>query len=212
MRLAVAATGTGVGKTTTSLTLLREGRALGLRVAGWKPLETGGTEDGDALVAGSDVPCPTTVQLPEPISPHLAARRAGRPIDVGAIAQASPRPDVDLLVIETAGGLFSPLTEQATNAELIEALDPDRVLLVAPNRLGVLHDVGAVLRASPMLRARLLAIALTGSAASGAARDASTGSNAKELARLHGCAVWSLPTETAAPAPLRDWLAGLRRG
>lgn len=207
IRLGVAATGTGVGKTTTALTVLREARAAGLRVAGWKPLETGGTEDGDALMAASDVRCSTTVQLPEPISPHLAARRAGRPIDLATLAATAPTPEVDLLVVETAGGLFSPLDDDGgTNAELLEVLAPDAILLVAPNRLGVLHDVTAVLRAASALRGRLLAVALTG----GDARDPSVASNAAELARLHGCAVWGFPTPLAAPPELGRWIGELR--
>lgn len=209
LRLAIVATGTGVGKTTTALTLLRTARAIGLRVAGWKPLETGGTDDGDALQAVSDRRCPSAVLLADPVSPHLAARRAGARIDVEAIATHAPAPDVDLFVIETAGGLFSPLDDAGrTNAELVAALAPDAAVLVAPNRLGVLHDVAAVLRGAPALRTRLVAIALTG----GDAADRSADSNAGELALLHGVEVWLLPTLDAAPEPMRAWLRAVPAG
>ena len=204
LRLAIAATGTGVGKTTTALAVLRAARRLGHRVAGWKPIETGGTDDGDALQAASNVRCPTLVQLPEPISPHLAARRAGAPIDLATLAAEAPTPRVDLFLIETAGGLFSPLDDAgATNAELVEALAPDALLLVAPNRLGVLHDVAAVRRGAPKLAPRTVAVALTG----GDAADPSTSSNAAELARLHGLPVWSFPYVSAEPLELVRWLS-----
>jgi dethiobiotin synthetase len=209
VRLAIAATGTGVGKTTTALALLRAARALGLKVAAWKPLETGGTEDGDALQAASDEPYPSAVLLADPVSPHLAARRAGVRIDVEAIAANAPSPAVDLFLIETAGGLFSPLDDEGrTNAELLAALAPDATVLVAPNRLGVLHDVAAVLRAAPTLRASLAAIALTG----GEPADRSVDSNAGELVRLHGVAVWAFPAIAASPEPMRAWLRAVCRG
>jgi dethiobiotin synthetase len=208
LRLAVVATGTGVGKTTTALALLGAARVLGLRVAGWKPLETGGTEDGDALQAASDRRCPSAVLLPDPVSPHLAARRVGARIDLEAIAAHAPTPDVDLLLMETAGGLFSPLDDAGrTNAELVAALAPDAIVLVAPNRLGVLHDVAAVLRGAPLLRANLVAIALTG----GDPADRSADSNAEELARLHAVPVWGFPNVEASPEPMRAWLRAVAR-
>ena len=143
------------------------------------------------------------------VTPHLAARRAGRSIDLDAIASAAPRAAVDLLLVETAGGLFSPLDERGrTNAELLAALDPGAVVLVAPNRLGVLHDVAAVLRAAPTLRARIVALALTG----GDPADRSADSNADELARLHALAVWTFPTTDASPAPMLAWLRAAVRG
>lgn len=209
LRLAIVATGTGVGKTTTALAMLRTARALGLRVAGWKPLETGGTEDGDALQAASNVRAPSAVLLTDPVSPHLAARRAAVRIDLEAIAANAPSPDVDLFVMETAGGLFSPLDDDGrTNAELVAALAPAATVLVAPNRLGVLHDVAAVLRAAPSLRGELVAVALTG----GDPADRSVDSNADELMRLHGVVIWAFPTVDASPEPMRAWLRAVAGG
>ena len=52
-------------------------------------------------------------------------------------------------VIETAGGLFSPLTDDGgTNAELVRRIEGGRLVLVAADRLGVLHDVEACRRAA----------------------------------------------------------------
>jgi dethiobiotin synthetase len=86
----------------------------------------------------------------------------------------------DVLLVELAGGLFTPLDDTSTNAELVEGLLPARLLLVAPDRLGVLHDVGACVRAA---RASGLVVdALVLSAPS--QPDATTGSNAGELERL----------------------------
>jgi dethiobiotin synthetase len=85
------------------------------------------------------------------------------------------------VVVETAGGLFSPLGDDAfTNADLVAALRPCAVLLVAPDRLGVLHDLTSTLgfASSRGLRAPGVALSAPDSP------DASTGRNANELAKL----------------------------
>ena len=81
---------------------------------------------------------------------------------------------------ELPGGLFSPLSETATNADLIRRLDPWRVLLVAPDRLGVLHDVIATSRAAQAEDVRIDGVILSAPAMP----DASTGTNAEELGRV----------------------------
>ena len=50
-----------------------------------------------------------------------------------------------ITIIETAGGLFTPLGRGVTNLDLVRALGPSVVLLVAPDRLGVLHELTATL-------------------------------------------------------------------
>ncbi|HET7544579.1 MAG TPA: hypothetical protein VFK05_32135, partial [Polyangiaceae bacterium] len=83
-------------------------------------------------------------------------------------------------VIETAGGVFSPLGPGITNFELALALEPATWVLVAADALGVLHDVSATLkamRASGRLPDHLV---LSGARAP----DESTGGNAAELATL----------------------------
>jgi len=83
-------------------------------------------------------------------------------------------------VVETAGAVFSPLSTTATNLELALALEPATWLLVATDSLGVLHDVSATLQA---MRARSRApdhLVLCAARAP----DASTGTNAVELAAL----------------------------
>src|SRR5262249_40091944 len=124
---------------------------------------------------------PSPYLLRRAVSPHLAARDEGIAIDLGIVADAvsQARRLVDVLFVELAGGLFSPLGDHATNAALVRRLAPDAVLLVAPDRLGVLHDVGAVLRAF----GDVAAIALV----AGPAPDASSGTNAGEIGRGTPC-------------------------
>ena len=84
----------------------------------------------------------------------------------------------DGVLVELPGGLFSPLGPTSTNADLAVALPPDAVFLVAPDRLGVLHDVGATVRAAHAERIAIRALVLVATAT----LDASSTTNAAELA------------------------------
>jgi dethiobiotin synthetase len=185
--VAVTGTGTGVGKTQLAVAMVR---ALAVRgpVVGWKPVESGVTgalgADEVELAAATAVHAPA-VRLREPLSPHLAARRAGVTIDPAALHRrwlelATTWPT---MVVETAGGLCSPLDEHVDHAGWLAAAPPMiraglRLVLVAPDRLGVLHDVAAALHAAAAHGLTVDAIAL----APPATADASTGTNAEELA------------------------------
>jgi dethiobiotin synthetase len=83
-------------------------------------------------------------------------------------------------VVETAGGVFSPLAPNATNFELALALEPATWVLVAADALGVLHEVGATLQAMTA-RGRVPEHLVLCAAREA---DASTGSNAVELATM----------------------------
>jgi dethiobiotin synthetase len=200
-RLAVVSgTGTGVGKTHFSIALLRAAAAQGARALGLKPIETGIAQavasDADRLEHASTF----HVQLPgyyyaDPLSPHLAARLAGETIAieplVGAIWTAID--DADLAVVELAGGLFTPLHERATNADLALALDPNHLILVTTDRLGVLHDILAATRAAKSMGLAIDSIVLMPPAQG----DTSTGRNVPEILRF-------LPTTRAFSLPLGD--------
>ncbi|HEU4410504.1 MAG TPA: dethiobiotin synthase [Polyangiaceae bacterium] len=186
-RIVVVGTGTGVGKTHVTLALVRALEARGADATAWKPVVTGtASPDGDdarALAAALHRPLePPVFSAPEPVSPHLAAARSGRAVDLDAIAARARALSAahELVVVETAGGLFSPLGPGRTNADVARALAPCAVLLVAPDRLGVLHDVGAALRAARVEALAVDAVALSAPEAP----DASTGTNAGELVAL----------------------------
>lgn len=210
MRVVVLGCGTAVGKTHVSVALLRNLVARGLPAMGMKPVESGLIEDAPGLAA-SDAnalatagSCRARNWLPvyrfvDPISPHLAARSVGTTIEVDRAAEWVARNEVLMTtgavshsvkwtVVETAGGVFSPLSSAATNFDLAQALEPAIWILVAADGLGVLHDVSATLQA---MRARGRTpdhVVLSGAREP----DASTGSNAAELATLGICRVSAL--------------------
>jgi dethiobiotin synthetase len=188
MRVVLVGTGTGIGKTHLGVALVRALAGEGAEVAGLKPVESGvgGGETSDAALLGAvgtfHVKHPPPYALAAPISPHLAAEREGVTIRLDPIVAWVDSVEAAWVVVETAGGLLSPLAKGVTNLDLAVALAPDAVVLAAPDRLGVLHDVSAALLAwrvlAPGLAEPVVALQAPGEV------DASTGSNAAELVKL----------------------------
>jgi dethiobiotin synthetase len=189
-RIVVLGTGTAVGKTVVAAHLVRGLRARSPRahVLGLKPVETGwveaGPSDAAALASASESVVRLLHALRDPVSPHLAARRVGLRIEVRAIVdwvnQIALSISSDMVVLETAGGALSPLSETETNLDLARALEPADLVLVAPDSLGVLHDMAATVAAMRALHRAPDHVVLSRSRPA----DASTGSNAAELERL----------------------------
>jgi len=180
MRAVVVGAGTGVGKTHVACALAAALVRRGLPLTARKPVESGYDEpvsDAAALARAAGHPTITpTFVLAEPVSPHRAARRAGLTIDLEPI-RASWSGDSATLV-ESAGGLLSPLAPGLTNLDLAAAVEPDVVVLVVANRLGALHDVRActMALATRALDARVVIVL-----SEPAARDVATEHNAEEL-------------------------------
>jgi dethiobiotin synthetase len=187
--IVVTGTGTGIGKTHFAEALLMAWGRVDGRVTGLKPVESGvaegaeGESDAARLARASSfhVKHPPLF-LAEGVSPHLAARRQGLTLDVGLFAApaTAARSEADGVVLELPGGLFSPLAPGLLNAHVATQLEPDVLLLLAPDRLGVLHDIGAAVRAAQGFSLRLDGIVLV----TPACPDASTGRNGPELPGL----------------------------
>lgn len=162
----VTGTDTGVGKTRASTALLHALRARHARCVGMKPVAAGTdtaglNEDVLALRAASTLAVPAAldnpVSLPDPVSPHIAAARAGRTVEVAALVDAyrALAERADAVVVEGAGGFLVPLSDEATGADLAEALGLP-VILVVGLRLGCLNHA---LLTRDAIRARGLALA-----------------------------------------------------
>ena len=165
----VVGTDTGIGKTHATCALLHALARRHARVCGMKPIASGGVrtadgftnEDSIAHRAASTVRVPpeldNPILLPEPLSPHLSAARAGTPIsfDVVLSAFTALRERTDALVVEGAGGFLVPLSETQTGADLAVALRLPIVLVVGM-RLGCLNHA---LLTAQAIRARDLELA-----------------------------------------------------
>jgi dethiobiotin synthetase len=201
VRLAVVGTGTEVGKTHLSVALLHALREQGHSAVGLKPVESGiseGETDTSRLASAGTfhVKHSAPYRFPDPVSPHLAARRAGVEIDPAKIVNWVAASSAPWTVVETAGGLLSPLARGVTNLDLLTLLAPDVIVLVGVDRLGVLHDVAACLLAlryqAPTLPRAIVVLQAPERA------DSSTGSNVDELATLGIAArATGLPRATA---------------
>lgn len=152
MRLFVTGTDTDIGKTVVAAWAM-----LHFGAHYWKPVQSGldGETDEEAVrrLTGADDRyfLPSAYRLPEPLSPHESARRAGVQIEMDRfvpVEQDGP------LIIEGAGGLMVPLNEQALMIDLIEQLGAT-VLLVSRSTLGTINHTLLSLQA---LRAREIPI------------------------------------------------------
>ena len=150
--IAVAGTGTDVGKTYVGAALVRGLRERGRTVTAHKPVQSfapGDTEtDADVLAgatgqAARDV-CPPHRWLPVPMAPPMAADALGLPpftiADLVAEVPAGATSHATVLV-ETAGGVRSPIADDGDCAAFIRALAPELVVLVADAGLGTINLV-----------------------------------------------------------------------
>jgi dethiobiotin synthetase len=216
MIIAITGTGTGVGKTHVACALVAGLRARGLRAVGWKPVESGVADDQPdsdeaRLRIASGIAAAPTTRFREPLSPHLAARRVGISIDGAAIRATLDELAAkwEVVVLELAGGLFSPLNDEQTNADWLATASGYRLVVVAADRLGTLHECVATIRAAAHTGVAIRAIVTSPPANP----DASTGSNAAELRRLvPGLPIIELPRasvdELASRAELIDLADG----
>lgn len=148
----VAGTGTEVGKTWVAAAIASVARGAGRRVAARKPVQSFDPEDvrtdADVLAEATgddpDAVCPRHRWYPLAVAPFMAAEQLGLPpftLDDLLVELAWPS-DVDLALVEPAGGVRSPMTSDgADTVDLIERLAPDSVVLVADAGLGALNAV-----------------------------------------------------------------------
>jgi len=137
-RFFITGTDTGVGKTVVSALL-----CAALDAYYWKPIQTGTREGSDRTTVRRLAQLPREKILPEsyrfapPVSPHLAAQRAGVRISLREIAM--PRiPASAGLIAEGAGGVLVPINERQFMTDLMRHLRMP-VLLVCRTALGTVN-------------------------------------------------------------------------
>lgn len=153
----VTGTDTGVGKTVVACALIRRLAEAGVDVGAMKPIETGVGEEGplDALAlqaaAGGvdtlDDVCPQRFALPA--APTVAAAAEGRRVEVWAIRRAYELLSArhDCVVVEGAGGLLVPASEEHSMADLARELELP-LIVVARATLGTINHTLLTLEAA----------------------------------------------------------------
>jgi len=160
----VLGTGTEVGKTWVSVAALRSWRAAGATVAARKPAQSFAPDDATtdaAELAGATGEDPTTVcpthrWYEVPMAPPMAADVLGRPPFTIAdlAAELSWGGPTDVGLVETAGGVRSPLAGDGDALDLVQAIAPDDLILVADAGLGTINGVRLAVAAIAAARGR----------------------------------------------------------
>lgn len=177
--LAVVGTDTGVGKTVVTCGLLHGLREAGLKVAGFKPVETGlepqsssggpapdwrrleeasGQEPGTALGVGYRLPA----------APLVAARAEGATLDLDALDRHLDglRAGRDLVVLEGAGGLAVPVADGLLWSDLLVRWSAD-CFVVGRLGLGTVNHTLLTLAALRSARLEVLGVLLNETAPRG---------------------------------------------
>jgi dethiobiotin synthetase len=181
----ITGTDTGVGKTVLTALLARYLRERGVSAAALKPICSGGRDDARALRAAMNGALTPDEINPwhfrAPLAPLLAARRERRRVGLADVLAhvRTMQKRFNVLLVEGAGGLLSPLGENFDSRDLIAALRATPIV-VCPNRLGAVNQVLLTLAALPRsasCRARVVLI-------SPSKPDASTSTNVSLLAEF----------------------------
>jgi dethiobiotin synthetase len=155
--LFLTGTDTDVGKTYVGCLLLSHLRSQGIRVRAYKPVASGFAEmegsDGARLWRATgcegEFDSVSPQRFAPAFAPAVAAAMEGRTIDEARIESGwrEQANQCDFLLVEGAGGLFSPISMRYTNADLIQTFDSP-AMLVAGWRLGLVHQVVCALMAA----------------------------------------------------------------
>lgn len=150
----ISGTDTGVGKTVFTVLLLKFLREEGANAAALKPICSGGRSDARKILAvmrgvlSLDEINPWHFRAA--IAPSLAARKEKKVLKLAPVAAhiRAMQKRFDILLVEGAGGLLSPLGGNFNSRDLMVALNATP-FIVAPNRLGVVNNVLLTLEALP---------------------------------------------------------------
>ncbi len=150
--IAVLGTATEVGKTWVTARLISTLREAGLCVGVRKPVQSYDpaiVEPTDSQVLGAasgedpNVVCNEERSLPVAMAPPMAAAVLGlHPLAVNELAASIVwAASVEVGIVETIGGVRSPIASDGDSIDLARALSPDVTILVSDAELGVLNAV-----------------------------------------------------------------------
>lgn len=150
----VTGSDTGVGKTWVSCQIIQQlkSRVISLKVR--KPVESGCELDADNKLLPADgtrlfkandcresLQRVTPYRFAAPLSPDLAATKEHQQLYLNQLQQAviEQTDDRDVILMEGAGGFYSPIAEDGLNADLAQRLQFE-VIIVIQDRLGAINQ------------------------------------------------------------------------
>ena len=195
-------TDTGVGKTYVAALVARTLAAQGRRVGVYKPAASGCRGEGDTLVSDDAVALWNAAGRPgeldrvcpqrflAPLAPHLAARAEGARLDAELLRQGIDywRDRSDVILVEGAGGLMSPLGEDEYVADLTYDFGFPLVI-VARNALGTINQTLQTLITAAAFRDGLPVAGIVLNSPSPPSGDPSTATNRQELQARAGAPI-----------------------
>lgn len=152
----ITGTGTDVGKTYVTALLVKKLSELGIRTAYYKAAVSGNQREKQGLVPGdakyvkkiSGISQPIETMVPyiyeAAVSPHLAARREGNPVELSVIRQGYEVlcQQYDFIIMEGSGGILCPLRwdekQELWLEDVIQELNLP-CLVVADSGLGTIN-------------------------------------------------------------------------
>jgi len=172
----VTGTDTGVGKTIVSATLLCALRSKGIDAVYMKPVQTGCRLHGKRLIApdlemvsslAGINPSEKERQLMAPCrfrmacSPHLAAELERRKISVPEILRAYAwlKKRHEVVIVEGAGGILTPILRQYSMLNLMQALKLPVVVVARPG-LGTINHTLLTLRELRRAKLNILGVVI----------------------------------------------------
>jgi dethiobiotin synthetase len=192
--LFITGTDTGVGKTYVAALIARALAAAGRRVGVYKPAASGCraeigkliSDDAVALWNAAGRPgeldrvCPQCFATP--LAPHLAAAVEGKSLDAGLLREGLEywRQRSDVLLVEGAGGLMSPMGEKEYVADLAHDFGFP-LLVVSRNVLGTINQTLQTLIAASAYRGGIAVAGVVLNNPNLMTDDASLQTNYKEL-------------------------------
>lgn len=148
----ITGTDTGVGKTYIGVLLAEALHRQKINVVPKKPVESGCEiingelcpHDATALKQAAQYAGPLehvcAYRFEAAISPARAARLAGQTLSIRQLTDACHSQQDEFVLVEGAGGLYSPLCEGGLNVDLAVALQLP-VILIASDKLGCINQV-----------------------------------------------------------------------
>ncbi len=213
----ITGTNTSVGKTFTGINIARQLTLRNINVIPRKPIESGCLmQDGELIPqdafalkkaanyqgALSEI-CP--YRFKPPVSPVRAAHLVNKALTTEQLANICLQgSEHGFLLVEGAGGFYSPLSENGLNADLAVALQLP-VLLVANDKLGAISQVLLSVEAIQMRGLQLLGVVLN------TVNDVKNDEmdNSEDLFERLDCPIFSIPYAKEGDASVPDALIEL---
>jgi len=224
--LFITGTDTAVGKTYVTALVAHWLVEAGHRVGVYKPVASGCTagefglicDDAQTIWRAAGSPGELARVCPQmfaaPLAPHLAAAREGKQIDARLLRDGLSYwlDRSDIVLVEGAGGLMSPVGEDEYVADL--ALDFGfPLVVVAPNVLGAINQVLQTLIVAATFRDGLDVAGIVLNRLPNRAADPSTASNRQDVAqRTVPPVLADIGPNTTRFDPAVDWWAWSREG